>query len=190
MSEVHAIKTEEDRQKFNSALVVHGDLYSDIWRFGLNCALRISDILALKKSQFTDEVLKEGELTITMIKTGLSYDLLLNPPMVEIIRRRILLGGGNSFLFHSLANRSRSSQKAISYGQVWRVFKAAGGEVGLTTNVGTHTMRKSRGAHLYKNGLKIEEVATELGHKNTVHTLKYLGLDKEFRRDIANKFEM
>jgi hypothetical protein len=54
-----------------------------------------------------------------------------------------------------------------------RVFKEAGERVGLRTN--THSMRKSRGIAMYKDGVPIEKIESS----NTTSTLRYLGITQE-----------
>ena len=60
---------------------------------------------------------------------------------------------------------------------VSRVFKDAGELLGLTIN--THSMRKSRGMTMYKDGVPVEKIAKVLNHSNTTSTLRYLGITQE-----------
>jgi integrase len=41
-----------------------------------------------------------------------------------------------------------------------------------------HTLRRTFGRNLYQHGVKVEDIAAILGHKDTKTTLRYLGLDR------------
>ncbi|MBR4225347.1 MAG: site-specific integrase [Candidatus Methanomethylophilaceae archaeon] len=41
-----------------------------------------------------------------------------------------------------------------------------------------HTLRRTFGRNLFQNGVKVEDIAAILGHKDTKTTLRYLGLDR------------
>ena len=61
---------------------------------------------------------------------------------------------------------------------VSRVFKDAG-ELLLGLTINTHSMRKSRGMAMYKDGVPVEKIAKVLNHSNTTLTLRYLGITQE-----------
>ena len=52
-----------------------------------------------------------------------------------------------------------------------------------------HTLRRTFGRTLYYSGVKIEDIAAILGHKDTKTTLKYLGLDKVDYSDHMNMLD-
>ena len=47
MQEGGAVKTSEQRQQVEAHLAGQGVIYADIWKVGVNTALRISDLLSL-----------------------------------------------------------------------------------------------------------------------------------------------
>jgi len=47
VQEVEAVKTAEQRQQVEAHLAGQGVIYADIWKVGVNTALRISDLLSL-----------------------------------------------------------------------------------------------------------------------------------------------
>ena len=47
MNQVEAVKTKEQRIQVEAQLLEAGQLYHDIWKLGVNTALRISDLLQL-----------------------------------------------------------------------------------------------------------------------------------------------
>ena len=52
-----------------------------------------------------------------------------------------------------------------------------------------HTLRRTFGRTMYHSGVKIEDIAAILGHKDTKTTLKYLGLDKVDHSDHMNMLD-
>ena len=58
-----------------------------------------------------------------------------------------------------------------------RAISMIGEEVGL--DLGTHSMRKTRGYHLYKNTNDLARVMKMLRHSNEAVTLRYIGITQE-----------
>jgi len=52
-----------------------------------------------------------------------------------------------------------------------------------------HTLRRTFGRTLFHSGVKVEDIAAILGHKDTKTTLKYLGLDKVDHSDHMNMLD-
>lgn len=150
----------------------HGQLYADIWKVGVNLSLRIGDLLTLK---YADLNLNERTLTLTEAKTGKTKNIRLNNSAVMVITRRHQEQSSDIWLFQVHSNRAKD--KPVSRVSVSRVFKNAGDMLGLSIN--THSMRKSRGMAMYKDGVPIEKIAKVLNHSNTTSTLRYLGITKE-----------
>ncbi|WP_404361469.1 tyrosine-type recombinase/integrase [Methylotuvimicrobium sp. KM1] len=71
---------------------------------------------------------------------------------------------------------------------VSHVFKEAGDMLGLTIN--THSMRKSRGMAMYKDGVPVEKIAKVLNHSNIRSTLRYLGITKEEMLQTYDDYEL
>jgi integrase len=149
-----------------------GQLYADIWKVGVNLSLRIGDLLNLK---FSDMDLKERTLKLTESKTGKQKNIRLNSAAIAIIDKRRKEYPDDIWLFQVHSNRAKD--KPVSRVSVSRIFKDAGDMIGLTIN--THSMRKSRGMAMYKDGVPVEKIARVLNHSNTTSTLRYLGITRE-----------
>lgn len=149
-----------------------GQLYADIWKIGVNLSLRISDLLTLQYSELN---LAERSLQLTEQKTGKQKLIRLNSAAIAVIERRRSEQPSDRWLFQVHSHRAKN--KPISRVSVSRVFKDAGDMLGLTIN--THSMRKSRGMAMYKDGVPVEKIAKVLNHSNTTSTLRYLGITKE-----------
>jgi site-specific recombinase XerD len=83
---------------------------------------------------------------------------------------------------------TNQTHKPISRVSVSRVFKDAGDMVKL--NINTHSMRKSRGMAMYKDGVPVEKIAKVLNHSNTTSTLRYLGITKEEVLQTYDDYEL
>lgn len=149
----------------------HGQIYADVWKFGVNASLRISD---LRKLKYSDCDLNARMIKLVEAKTGKSKEVRLNDAAIAIINRRKQEHPNDVWLFQAHSNRN--SDKPISREGVARAFKEAGDMLGLT--VSTHSMRKSRGKAMYDDGVPLEKIAKVLNHSNTTSTLRYLGIER------------
>ncbi|MGB0847630.1 MAG: tyrosine-type recombinase/integrase [Thiolinea sp.] len=180
METVEAVKDKDQIAGIKSLLKVYGgsDLYSDIWSFGINSALRISDLLAIKYADIENSsiTLKEG-------KTGKTREITLNNSAIDVVTRRHNDNPNDIYLFQVHSNRA--SGKPVSRESVARMFKKVGDK--LKIKLGTHSMRKTRGYAMYKAGASIELVCKVLNHSSTATTLRYIGIEKE---DVQRTYDL
>jgi integrase len=160
-----------------------GQIYSDIWKVGVNLSLRIGDLLSL---QFSDIDLDNRIINLVESKTGKQKSIRLNATAASIIDRRKRLYPHDTWLFQVHSNRAKN--KPISRVSVSRAFKEAGDMVKLSVN--THSMRKSRGKALFDAGVPIEKIAKVLNHSETGVTLRYLGITREDVLRTYDDFEL
>ena len=110
MNIVEAVKTTGEAETISRKLSLNAKgnpLYADIWRFGVNTALRISDLLSL-----TFDDVKGDILTIKESKTGKTRYIDLNSSAKAIIERRKKAHPTHTFLFQVDSNRAKG--KAVS----------------------------------------------------------------------------
>jgi integrase len=144
---------------------------------GINSALRISDLLSLSVGDVMDEAGNIADVIILKErKTGKSKRIAVNMSIKEALYD--YLGGRPG------ANRDEPlfpSQKGgtLSRSQAWRIMSRAGELVGLK-NIGTHSLRKTFGYHLYKKTRgDIGLVQKLMNHSTSEFTLSYIGIDQE-----------
>ena len=144
---------------------------------GINTALRIGDLLNLSVGDVLGDdgqILKAMELKER--KTGKARRFPINDSVKNAL---------SDYLAKRLG-RDRSeplflSQKGkrLSRSQAWRIMKTAGELAGLE-NIGTHSLRKTFGYHVYKRtGGDLGLVQKLLNHSASGVTLKYIGIDRE-----------
>jgi len=155
-------------------------LYADIWKVGINFALRIGDLLNIK---FDDLDLLKNEISITEGKTKKERLIRINEAALGIIQERRALHPDDIYLFQAHSNRAKKDSP-VSAVSVSRVFKAAGEQLKL--NINTHSMRKTRGAAMYQNGTPVAVIQKMFNHSSEAVTLRYIGITQE---DISKTYD-
>lgn len=175
MPEVQAVK-DLDKVKLVGYLLekAYGQQIADIWNVGLNLALRISDLLSI---QFSD--IKGDRLILCEGKAGKLAKIKLNEKARVIIERIRSEHPDHVYLFQSYRNRwsTNRASKPLSRRYVSQAISMIGEEVGL--DLGTHSMRKTRGYHLYKSTNSLARVMKMLRHSSEAVTLRYIGITQE-----------
>lgn len=171
METVQAIPKDEIPTVTRLLLKHYGRDFADIWELGINVALRISDLLALRLA----EVVGRETLALTERKTGKRREVVLNAKARAIIARRAAAYPSDIWLFQSHGNRGKAAQKPLNRSTVARVFADIGQMIGR--DLGTHSMRKTRGAAMYQAGVPIETICKTLNHSSPAVTMRYIGID-------------
>jgi len=156
-----------------------------LFTMGINLALRINDLLQLKVIDVLD---RQGNIIeyihIREQKTKKEKKIKINQAVREALHyyfKKATVTDPEQYLFTSY----RSNQK-LDRIRVWQMIKDWGKEVGLKTdNLGTHTLRKTWGYQARKKGITIEQISAKLGHRSTVVTKRYIGINQ----DEINKIE-
>ena len=118
-------------------------------------------------------------------KTGKVASIVLNKKAQEVIERIRTEYPDHVYLFQSYRNRQsiNKAAKPLSRRSVTKAFAIIGEEMKIA--LGTHSMRKTRGYHLYQNTKDIARVMKMLRHSSESVTLRYIGItqdevDKDF----------
>ena len=178
MRVVEAVKTAEQRQQVEAHLDDQGAIYADIWKVGVNTALRISDLLSLTMEDVRTLDTENPALNIIEQKTGKHRRIVVNQSALAVMQRRLCEHPNDVWLFQSkAANRDRRAPpKPIDRRSVSRVFEKVGQRVAPKVVLGTHSMRKTRGYALHKAERSIESIAEVLNHSSPTVTMRYIGL--------------
>lgn len=175
MAEVQAVK-DLDTVRLISHLLERrcSKQMSHVWNIGLNLALRISDLLSIK---FTD--INQGRLVINEGKTGKRAEIKLNTKTMILINDIQLKHPTHIYLFQSYRNQQAINKQPqpLTRRAVSKAFGLVGEELHL--QLGTHSMRKTRGYHLYKKTKDIARVMKMLRHSSESTTLRYIGITQE-----------
>jgi len=149
--------------------------YAMLWKFGCNTILRISDLLAFRVCDVMNGDGVRDKLGLREIKTGKVRIIYFNEPLRRDLQVYIINNGLKAFdylFYHSPRHKNRP----LSRKSAWREIKAACKAVGITANVGTHTMRKSLAWAIYSSDKDLGLTMTMLNHSSVKSTLSYLGI--------------
>ena len=145
---------------------------------GIHTALRISDMLRLKWSDVYDfdNNCVRNEFSIIEKKTGKSKIIAVNKAVVKAITLlfKQINPKPNHFLFaHPYLN------KAISRVQAWRIFQVVTEKICIDIPVSCHSLRKTFGYHLLKQGKSIAVIMDIYNHSSYAVTKRYLGITQD-----------
>jgi integrase len=166
---VHPIKNKRDIELIKKALGNPRDRL--LFIIGINSSLRISDILKLK----VGDVRNKTVLLLKEQKTGKSKQVSLNKSIIDAVKTLVPHDvPDNSPLFPS-----RKGDASIGRVQAYRILNSAAKRVGINTEIGTHTMRKTMAYHAYKSGVDLPLLMSALNHSSQRETLRYIGIVQE-----------
>jgi site-specific recombinase XerD len=149
--------------------------------FGINTALRVGDLLKLNLGDVVDSkghikdgiILKEG-------KTGKTRKCPLNNSVQKALKEYLDARAqeGKTMALESPLFLSRTGDKAITRQRAHQILSSAGESIGLH-NIGTHTLRKTFGYHVYQSSGDLALVQKILNHNESETTLRYIGINRE-----------
>lgn len=177
MNSVEPIRDVKKIQEMKEALAYYGS-ERDVFLFnlGINCGLRVSDMLGLKKKDIKDYTIKLREQKTRKQKQIPLYHLK------EDIDRYIQFLDDEDYLFKSNKLDSEGNSKPISRVQAYRILNNSAKAIGLS-EIGTHSMRKTFGYHYYKKTKDIALLMDLFNHSSQFMTLRYIGINQ----DIINE---
>lgn len=151
---------------------------------GMNTALRISDILALRWEDvyFFERMEYKSHISLCEKKTGKRNTLALNPSVTEAMRsyaKETGLQKGN-YIFQS----RKGENDPITRQQAFRIVREAAAYAGLSEPVSCHSLRKTFGYYAWKQGVSPVLLMKIYNHSSFVVTQRYLGIEQEEKDDV------
>lgn len=147
---------------------------------GINCGLRVSDLLALRIGQVVDakgRILEAME--IVEAKTGKTRRFPINKAAREVLAPLLARSATDDGGLERPLFPSRKGGGPITRKHAHRILSQAGRAVGLA-GIGTHSLRKTFGYHVYqRTGGNLALVQKLLNHRSSGDTLRYIGIDRE-----------
>lgn len=148
-----------------------------LFNFGIYSGLRISDIL----NKRVRDVRGKDYIIIREKKTKKEKRFPINAELKSIVTEYIDKKKDFEYLFCS-PNRDN---KPITRQQAYNILSKAGREFGLES-IGTHTLRKTFGYHLYKLTGDAALIMDILGHTSINYTLRYIGVNQDCKNKAYN----
>lgn len=159
--------------------------------FGLNTGLRVGDILPLK----VKDVLDREHIDIVEQKTGKQKHFPINNTLKREIAKYVNAKRLKpyDYLFESRKRCSdpgkEGQRQPISREQAWKILNQAAKEFGIH-HIGTHSMRKSFGYHMYQETQDIAMLMEMFNHSSPDITLRYIGINQERIDDAVANFSL
>lgn len=150
---------------------------------GINCNLRIGDLLQLKVSDVWNGRRCKEYIELYEQKTGKFKKIKINENMERAIKEYIkeVTPGNDDYLFLS----TRGEGKPISRQQAHHILSQAGDYCGLEEPLAPHSLRKTWGYWAWKNGASLVIIMEALNHSSISITKRYLGITQE---DVDNVY--
>lgn len=146
---------------------------------GIYSGLRVSDILKLR----VRDVRGKDYISMREKKTGKEKRFIINRHLKKILE---VYTRGKDDLQYLLENQK--THRPISRQRAWEVIRHAGEEFGVY-NLGTHTMRKTFGYHMYQETHDAVMLMKIFNHSNIHVTLRYIGVEQDQTDQAISKLD-
>ena len=175
---------------------IKGNLYRQsnprdflLFVFGINSGLRIGDLLSLKLGDVKDSRggLKD-DLDITEQKTGKTRKVFFNKQIKDALNHYLKKNDIFDLDRYLFTNEKSKKNRPITRVRAYQLINKWCKDVGLNCKVGGHTLRKSFGYHLRKQGISIEQISSLLNHQNIKVTFRYIGISQDEDRAVIKGF--
>lgn len=174
---VEPIRSKKDIAAVEAYLAEKNPRNRLIFVFGINSGLRVSDILALN----IGDVRGKTHIEIKEKKTSKYKKFPINDKLKKLLADFVNDKSDNEPLFLSQKNHR------LDRSQVYRMLNEACTSVGITENIGSHTMRKSFGYHHYKLFKDVAMLQMIFNHSSPQITLRYIGISQD---EIDNSYKL
>lgn len=148
-----------------------------MFMFGIYSGLRISDILRFR----VRDVRNKDFISQREQKTNKEKRFPINRELKAIIVDYIKDKRDFEFLFRN----PNLPNKPITRQQAYNILSDAGRKFGLG-GIGTHTLRKTFGYHLYKQTHDAALLMDILNHSDIHDTLRYIGVNQDCKNKAYN----
>lgn len=150
-----------------------------LFNLGINCGLRISDLLKLK----VKDVRGKYHLKLKETKTKKNKNQKLPLPVIEMLQDFIKDRDDEEFLFQSRKGSNMPLQRQRAFSILKEATEAAGLE-----DCATHTLRKTFGYHFYQRKKDIAVLQDIFNHSAPSITLRYIGINQDVLDEAMEDF--
>ena len=191
MSATKPIKNQENIQRLKDYFLGQ-KRYRDytLVTFGLNTALRISDLLSLtwKDVYQFDTHCFYTYVNVKEQKTGKMNQIYLNVAVIQALSLLLEQNpdiSGDTYIF-----KSRKGTQPISRIQAYRIIHDAGNALGFETKVSCHSLRKTFGYQAWKQGAEPALIMNIYNHSSYQITKRYLCIDQDDRDSLYQRVNL
>jgi integrase len=159
---------------------------------GIDTMLRYSDVSKLKVEDVLDwKGNVKDEINLKQKKTKNSHLVLLSTPTKKSVKKWVTLSKKfeDDYLFSGKTKMGNQRREKLSRTTYTRFIKEWAEYLHLDPkDYASHSLRRTRAAFMYKEGVGIEIIRILLGQKSIESTRAYLGIEQEEAFDIGKKF--
>lgn len=160
---------------------------------GINFGLRVSDLRALRFSNlindnltFKDSFAVFEKKTRNTRKRKKNRYITINAAVIEAVTLYLENTEGvtlSDYMFKSLSNSEKFKNEPLTVKSVDRILKGIAKDLGLSTKMSTHTLRKTFCYHQmvmsHNDSRKLLLLQKMLNHSSPAQTLDYIGITSE-----------
>lgn len=169
MGTVEPIRELKDIRKIEKYLAKQSKRNLLLFTLGINCGLRISDILSLN----VEDVKNKNFIHVTEKKTGKFKKFPINSKLKPMFAKFTKGRKNKEPLF--LSRTGKRLERTAAY----RVINKACKHIGIEGLVGTHTLRKTFGYHHYQKFKDVVILQKIFNHSTPEVTLRYIGIEQD-----------
>lgn len=211
-SEVYAFRTKEEIEAMINVFDKHIAEAPDedkkqiahrnkmLFLIGINIGIRASDLRTLRWSFFFDED-DNGKLQFKPFYTLQPMKQRKQKKFVKLFFNQTVQTAINNYIaLYPIENiddylfQSREGNEPITVQRLWQVIKNTAAEAGIKQNIGSHSLRKSFGFHIWHNAKDKNKALVILqqifNHSSTQTTAKYIGIMDDEIEDMFNSIEL
>lgn len=182
MNYVQPIRDKNKIEEVKGYLKQNGSRDLLLFTMGINCGLRISDLLRLK----VIDVRGKSHVEVKEKKTGKTKRFPLLGNLQCMIAEYIKDKGDNEYLFRSRVGANKPITRVMAY----MIINEACKKAGINDSVGTHSLRKTFSYHHYQQFHDIVILQSLLNHSSEAQCLRYIGITQDNVEKTLQQFEL
>ncbi|AHA69618.1 MutT/NUDIX [Bacillus thuringiensis YBT-1518] len=180
MNFVQPIRDPEQIQQIKEYLKEKNERNYILFVMGINTGLRISDILKLKVGD-----VQGSHISMREMKTGKQKRIQITSSLKRELRWFNEGRDVGEYLLKSRKGKNRPIGRSMAY----KILKSPAAEFGLD-GIGTHTLRKTYGHHMYMQTKNIAFLMEIFNHSSEMVTLRYIGVNQDAMDKAVSRFKI
>ncbi|QIW18548.1 site-specific integrase [Bacillus thuringiensis] len=180
MNFVQPIRDPEQIQQIKEYLKEKNARNYILFVMGINTGLRISDILKLKVGD-----VQGSHISMREMKTGKQKRIQIT----SALKRELKWFGEGREVGEYLLKSRKGENRPIGRSMAYKILKSTAAEFGLD-EIGTHTLRKTYGYHMYMQTKNIALLMEIFNHSSEKVTLRYIGVNQDAMDKAMSRFKI
>ncbi|MGE6594308.1 site-specific integrase [Bacillus mycoides] len=180
MNFVQPIRDPEQIQQIKEYLKEKNARNYILFVMGINTGLRISDILKLKVGD-----VQGSHISMREMKTGKQKRIQIT----SALKRELKWFSEGREVEEYLLKSRKGKNRPIGRSMAYKILKSTAAEFGLD-EIGTHTLRKTYGYHMYMQTKNIALLMEIFNHSSEKVTLRYIGVNQDAMDKAMSRFKI